>query len=295
MGEYLQDGISNVKNSHAHLSLAKRRHTLRLEHCETDFRSQLAPAASPEPHFFATPEPQHMACYLYPEGPSLTARHVPEHFVDNVVYGEHPCERAKRGAQTTESGSTPGGRTQGAPLLVWNGTRQTPVTELLSAENGERALPGESRSVARSSAYRSFSARGGASAYASTPGYRKRASQSPEPFDYHNSPGRPQNNKLYSASESGQSGRVKLKHTDRWDRIAAGSQGRSVDGSDFGSVAGQRETPRRSLSMDPARSQRRSRSSDPTASRSVRQQRAASVEKMQRRRSGSSDGRRRYN
>merc|ERR1719262_479260 len=88
----MHSGKSHVHNSHAHLSLAKRRHSVSLEHDETDFRCQHPPFASPEPHFFASPEPQHMACYLYPKGPSLTARHVPEHFVENVVFDQHPYD-----------------------------------------------------------------------------------------------------------------------------------------------------------------------------------------------------------
>lgn len=78
-----------------------------------------------------------MACYLYPEGPSITARHCPEHFVSNVVYEAKssgaprtPGTRNRRGT-SVDSGATGRSSRGSKSIYIMNGTQPVALTELV--------------------------------------------------------------------------------------------------------------------------------------------------------------------
>lgn len=300
---------SHVHNSHAHLSLAKRRHACRIEHEETDFRSIHPPAPSHSSHFFASPEPQHMAAHLYPEGPSQTARHVPEHFVNNVVHDNHPYDRSARGATSQRSSRASG-------IHVWDGVRQVPATSLhctrdarsprmtaspsitgVNKQGWSRDLPSQSPDACWSDAcqpHEHYNTSGTMRAHL--------PSQTRDGFDHYNTSGRPpaalnrapEIGHVYkSHAEMAYDKRLcqaaAYKHSDRWERIEQGSNGHSVGGSDFGSVAGsQSQAAGKSGGRDPGRSRdpgrrdMRSKSTDAIQRPRRQSPRAASSERPRR-------------
>jgi len=80
-----------------------------------------------------------MACHLYPEGPSVSARHVPEHFVDNVIPASDVGSerrfysgRNKSPSMTSSVGTQGTRRMSGA--MVYDGTKATPVFECFNAK-----------------------------------------------------------------------------------------------------------------------------------------------------------------
>lgn len=320
-----QPGTSHRGNSHAHLGLAKRRHDIRLEGAdEADFRSIHPPATSPwvnrHPHFYASPEPHHMAANLYPEGPSVTARHMPEHFVCNVVY-DSEMEKPSQYGNRRDSDSNASGRTPSSSRMsgfhVYDGTRPTPVPNLFCA-----AAVRSPRSTVSPSVSTAFSP------------WVRDGPRSPDSFDFNKDPGHPppfrqrsnEAGHVYKSHAQMQYDKSlcqasAYRHTDKWERIEAGSQGHSQGGSDFGSGFGgyasqgyagidkrasqpskrasqeartsqmQRQEPER---REPSR-EKRSRSTDAVQKQRRQSPRAASFDRVPRRRNGSQTPRRSEN
>lgn len=294
-------GTSHVHNSHAHLCLAKRRHDVQLYHDEECHRSIHPPKASPDHQFYITPEPKHMAAHLYPEGPSVTARHVPEHFCSNVVYDDQSSYTPSRATSAERSRIRPtspsvdssrrskSARGQRSEFVLRDGSKISPISDVFDPKCS-RGLRSTCSPV--------------------TVGYGERywtrdlPPGSPEEFDSHNTPGKPppawtrapEVGHVYKSHaqmsyDKGLCQAHAYRHCQNWERIEAGSQGHSACGSDMGSQVGGKAKPsarrsdgggpqspqsaRRNASMDPSRRERRSQSNERRSDR-----RAASTEKV---------------
>jgi hypothetical protein len=294
-----------------------------MDNDETNHRTIHPPFDSPGHHFFNSPEPQHMAANLYPEGPSCTARHVPEHFVQNVLYADDDGGRSiyassARGASSDRALLRPGSpsvdsasasgtsryraqsargggsfSSRNAPICVWDGSRVSPVSEIFDGKDtrGPRDTTSpHAQGVSRvKMAGRNLPAEGAGS------------------WDFRNAPGKPPPQAVDRSPDTGHIYKSHAqmaydkhlcqahayRHCDRWERIEAGSNGHSINGSDFGSEAGRSRASRSSVSMDPARRQRRSRSEENAQKSSRKGPRAASTERFNppRRREGRDSGR----
>lgn len=279
-------GTSHVHNSHAHLCLAMRRHDIDMGTNECDYRSCHPPIKSPEPHFYASPEPQHMACYLYPEGPSLTARHVPEHFVSNVVHSNHPFCRTgghKKGSSTGSNGSKSArlyGQTvdkkeiyPDASTHVMDGTRQTPIADVVAPRDDW-----EARAI--SPYYDRLNS-------AASTSVASRYQRDPKPrstdyYDFNHDPCKPPP----SSTRAPEVGHVYRSHAQlqydkrlcqasaftgkvdaKWERTCAGSNGSISDGGS-GAFESQERPRSRGGSVNRGRGERRIRSADAVQKRS---------------------------
>jgi len=295
-------GTSHVHNSHAHMCLAKRRHDVQLFHDEACHRSIHPPKSSPDHQFYITPEPRHMAAHLYPEGPSVTARHVPEHFCSNVVYDDESSYAPSRATSAERSRMRPTSPSvdssrrsksarglRGAEFSLWDGSKVAPMSEVYESKCS-RGLRSTCSPVTLGYGERYWT--------------RDLPPGSPEEFDSHNTPGKPppvwtrapEVGHVYKSHaqmsyDKGLCQAHAYRHCPNWERIEAGSQGHSAAGSDMGSQVGGKARPsarrsdgggpqspqsarRNTSSMDPSRRERRSKSNDA--------RRAASTEKVSR-------------
>jgi len=254
------------KNSHAHLSVAKRRHVLNISgNCEKSYRSQHAPHASPPPQFFASPEPEHMAAYLYPEGPSKTARYYPDHFGANFVKNDREASSGVSNAsydRPDHQDKRPSG------YQLWDGSRKAEVKNVVPDVGTRRRTLQTSPTAERVKWSRD--------------GFPPKQS---EPFVYYNSPGtaprtKSESNRYKSHAQlqydKNNCQADDFRHSSHWERIEAGSCGHTAGSSEWDSNCS-RSGPR---SQDPSR-----RVSTPReASR-----RQGSIDREASRRQGSSD------
>jgi hypothetical protein len=303
--------LAHGHNSYAHFCVARRRHQQPVANNEANHRSTEPPAPSHNSHFFKSPEPEMTCSFLWPEGPSVTAKHVPKHFVDNVVwhspehdpYSARVCDQSHSlhrkyvdaNRYVTSEGFIHEPRI--ADLTVFDGTSTKSIAEVA------RSYPPEHRIRMAPCATPRPEGEGGMKVR------RSRSSDGCYRFDH--TPGRPPHPDTWADAKN-QGAHVyrsqkhlvydkhlchtDMRHSERWTRMMQGSPGHSAGGSSFSSLAGGQGDPheRRPHRPHPSEPERRARSADPTSkSRSQpKSARAASSERLGRSRSGQSSRRR---